>query len=408
MKSNFLLILVSISFFLTITSCEKEKPIPVADFSYQGNDKIAPCEVTFQNSSTNASSYQWNFGDGTSSTEQNTKHTYTNGGNYNVLLIAKGEGGTDSVSKLISIPFPLSVPNFSFVASNNSYAPSAVTFTNLSTNIKSSLWVFGDGNSSNQKDPVHTYTEPGQYTVTLTVTNNDNKTATINQLVTIKKKDAPLPVPLFTYSGNTAFAPCFVTFNNTSSNAVSYQWAFGDGQTSTEKNPKHLYSNGGTYSVILTVKNSDGVPVSLTKQMTVKAAPTKIRIKQVTLQAYPLTNSGGGGWDSDFTGPDPYFIITNNSTAVVYYESAYFPDITQTQLPKSWPAANIDFPDITSTYKFSLYDYDGIWNPDVLGSITYKFNSFKPTDGTAYPTTITLDAITTNGIKVAFSVEWLP
>jgi PKD repeat protein len=107
----------------------------VAIFTLTGDNKPAPCEVSFSNSSINATAYLWDFGDGSISTEQNPKHTYLVGGTFTVKLTAKVAGGSNSTTKSVSIqnPIPASVANFTLTGDNN-FASCKVTFTNTSTN----------------------------------------------------------------------------------------------------------------------------------------------------------------------------------------------------------------------------------------------------------------------------------
>ncbi len=83
-----------------LQSCAKD---PVANFEYSYVDHLAPADVTFTNLSTEADKYQWNFGDGSTSTEENPDHTFYNWLNPNVSLLAKGRGGEARISKTIGI-----------------------------------------------------------------------------------------------------------------------------------------------------------------------------------------------------------------------------------------------------------------------------------------------------------------
>lgn len=94
------LIIIALSAII-ITSCKKDEP--VADFTFIIENKPAPCEVSFTNTSIFASDYYWEFGDGKNSYEKNPIHTYTSGGTYSVQLKATGEGGTNLITKSISI-----------------------------------------------------------------------------------------------------------------------------------------------------------------------------------------------------------------------------------------------------------------------------------------------------------------
>jgi PKD repeat protein len=96
--------------FILITAllfnCKKDPPPPTANFSFTGDNSPAPIEVVFANSSTNADAYFWEFGDGLNSKEENPKHTYNSEGTFSVKLTAKGEGGSVTISKSLSILEP--------------------------------------------------------------------------------------------------------------------------------------------------------------------------------------------------------------------------------------------------------------------------------------------------------------
>lgn len=160
------------------------KELPVANFTSNVTSGYAPLSVQFTDLSENATSLNWNFGEGNLSTERNPVHTYSKAGNYTIKLNAIGANGTSSkfakvvVMQKISV---LPVANFtSNVTSGN--VPLSVQFTDLSENATEWYWDFGDGNNSDQQNPTHTYAVPGVYTVNLTVSNvigTDSKLATI-------------------------------------------------------------------------------------------------------------------------------------------------------------------------------------------------------------------------------------
>ncbi len=232
-------------------------PTPTASFTFVSNNNfIAPSEITFSNTSTNAVSFDWNFGDGSDHvTDPNPVHTYTETGDYTVTLIVTNGSKTDTETASISITEAEVEPvaDFTFVSNNDFHKPSEITFTNTSTSAVSYEWDFGDGSATSTDDnPVHTYTTTGSFTVTLTATNetlSDEKTATI-EITPFQ------PVANFTHvSDNDYHAPSVVTFTNTSENAVTYLWDFGDGTTSTVQNPAHTFPDVGSYEVKLTATN---------------------------------------------------------------------------------------------------------------------------------------------------------
>ena len=227
--------------------------VPVAGFSASAVSGNAPVTVTFTDQSTGAPvSWNWNFGDGATSTEQNPSHIYS-AGTYTVNLTVSNANGVSSKLTTISSKGVSPVANFNSNVTGG-YAPLAVQFTDLSKNATGWKWNFGDGTNSTQQSPVHTYLAAGTYTVNLTVS---NAYGTNSKLVTMSVK-AVIPVANFVSSVTGGFAPLSVQFTDQSKNATKWSWNFGDGYTSTEQNPKHTYSLAGNYNVNLTVSNGNG------------------------------------------------------------------------------------------------------------------------------------------------------
>jgi len=161
------------------------------------------------------------------------------------------------------------VPIPSFTSSpTGGYAPLFVQFTDSSQNALSWSWNFGDGNTSTEKNPNHTYSTPGTYTVTLAAT-NANDTVSTSQTISVQKF-VILPVADFSASATSGNAPLTVQFTDLSQNAVAWSWNFGDGSTSTEKSPAHTFNSAGTYTVNLVTGNENGTsPTAKTATITV-------------------------------------------------------------------------------------------------------------------------------------------
>jgi len=172
--------------------------LPVAAFATSPTSGKAPLNVAFTDKSTSATSWAWSFGDGSTSAEKNPTHTYSEAGNYNVVLIVNNEKGSSSKTQNIIVqsePIPdkiLPVADFNaFTVSG--YAPFSVQFTDLSQNANGWNWNFGDGATSTEQNPAHTYSSAGNYDVNLTVV-NENKTSskisTINVLEESNSSDS--------------------------------------------------------------------------------------------------------------------------------------------------------------------------------------------------------------------------
>ncbi len=132
------------------------------------------------------------------------------------------------------------------------------------------------------------------------------------------KNNTP-PVANFAYSISGLFPARTVQFTNSSSNATSYTWEFGDNVTSNDQNPVHIYSTSGLFNVRLTAINDNGSN-SLTRAITIQNEPDTIRINKIILNVFPTLDGTGVSWDFS-SDPDIYFQITN-STGVVLYDGS--------------------------------------------------------------------------------------
>jgi PKD repeat protein len=160
---------------------------PVVSFWGSRTSGTAPITIGFTDASTNTpTAWNWNFGDGTYSTEKNPKHTYTKAGNYTVTLTASNEAGTGTKtrSNYIKVTAAVQKPIANFASNVTSgKSPLNVAFADKSTGAPTSWkWSFGDRTYSTQKNPVHRYTIAGKYNVSLRVTNaagNNTTTKTV-------------------------------------------------------------------------------------------------------------------------------------------------------------------------------------------------------------------------------------
>jgi len=177
------------SAYITVTG---GGPLPATDFTV--NDASVYCleQITFTDLSTNyPTTWNWNFGDTTTSTLQNPVHTYGNPGTYTVALEAANWNGSDTETKTgyITITMAPYAPVVAFSATPLTYAtlPVSVVFTDESTNGPTSWqWNFGDGYVSTSQNPTHNYTVSGSYTVTLIATNTyGSSTLTKTNYITV-------------------------------------------------------------------------------------------------------------------------------------------------------------------------------------------------------------------------------
>ncbi|MCX6929182.1 MAG: PKD domain-containing protein, partial [Verrucomicrobia bacterium] len=178
------------------------------------------------------------------------------------------------------------IPTASFTASpTNGTAALTVNFDGSSSHdddgtVLSYDWSFGDGSSASGADTVsHTYTFPGTYLATLTVTDDDAFTANATSLITVhaRTNNALAPIALFVTSPSTGAAPCRVTFDGTASSApgdvlTAWYWDFGDGLAGNGTVTAHTYKQAGHYPVSLTVIASSGLRATRTGAVTVTGA----------------------------------------------------------------------------------------------------------------------------------------
>ena len=216
--------------------------LPEASFNAQPAGGFS---FNFANTSQGATNYLWDFGDGANSSAADPAHTYAAPGVYPVTLIATNTCGSDTYTTSITVGQPPSAA-FGQLAAEGC-APVAVQFSDLSTGFYTSRqWSFPGGNpaTSDQATPTVIYAMPGVYAVTLTV-DGPLGSAVFTRSSAVQVYNFPEPGFTYAINGNT------VAFTNTSSNAVSYSWLFGDGNSSQEVSPVHTYAAPGVYAVTL-------------------------------------------------------------------------------------------------------------------------------------------------------------
>lgn len=263
---------------------------PVANFTSTDTAGCTPHTVTFTDQSTTSSGtitqWEWNFGDGNTSTQQNPVHTYTMAGTFNVFLkVTNNSGCTNTIFKQQYIragagaaaDFISNVPNYCQVPvtvtfSNNSQAEPGATY----------LWEFGDGTTSTDINPAHTYTAFGNYTVKLTVQNTDGCNSIRQQNVNLTGKDVTFTGPSTICVGSAA------TFQMTSSPApLSQTWDMGDGTTYSTANVTHTFNSPATYNVTLTNEFAGGCIATRSQTVTVQAGPPVDFIADTTKACKP-------------------------------------------------------------------------------------------------------------------------
>lgn len=222
-------------------------PKPTASFESSVNELTALFTDTSTGSPT---AWSWSFGDGGTSTQQNPMHTYDEPDTYTVTLVVSNSGGQSTNSQFVAVgEAPDLLAGFDSTANGLN-----VIFTDTSSGDPTKWsWDFGDGKSSTQQSPSHSYTKAGTYAVGLTVTNVYGTQASTSQFLTLSLGDAPKA------DFESAASGLRVLFTDKSTNSpTGWTWDFGDGSSSFLQNPSHTYAAAGTYNVALTVTNAAG------------------------------------------------------------------------------------------------------------------------------------------------------
>ena len=316
--------------------------------------QTAPATVKFtytQDLSRPATEWLWNFGDGTTSTDQNPTHQYDTAGTYTIRLTAKNSFGSATSDGLDYVINPLTAPGARFQAntyvdgvsgtphtSNAAYAellgairgqaPLTVNFTDISDPASTAWsWNFGDGTpQATTKNVQHVFTAPGRYNIQLVVTNAAGTTAVFKESWVVVS--AGKPISDFTATPTSGPAPLTVKFEDMSENVpTAWTWVFDDGTTSTEQNPEHVFTEARNYTVSLTTYNSVGT--GTTKTATITAEPLQPPVANFEWAPTPV-----------IAGEPITFTDTSENTPATW--QWFFPtrqDLVQSPVPYTFAAA---------------------------------------------------------------------
>ena len=246
-------------------------PVPVAMLSVASDSVCTGMPMQFTNTSTGATSYSWNFGDGVNTTLTAPAHSWLNTGTYSITLVATNNGGCSDTARLaVTVLSPLPVSVSFREDSTLSCNSTAIQFTATVVNATHILWSFGDGSSSVQSNPIHAYSIPGNYMIHLTAYGKDPcgpDTVTVSKSIDIPVDSCKLIIPnVFSPDGDGQNDIYYIT-------AVGYtgfqinifdRW----GKSVFTSNDKQIQWNGkiqntgdeaaeGTYYYMLTLTNAD-------------------------------------------------------------------------------------------------------------------------------------------------------
>lgn len=304
--------------------------VPSPNASFAAADVCEGSNTVFNDQSTtssgNITTWDWDFGDQSTSIAQDPIHTYNGDGTYTATLIAGNSFGCyDTISQSVQInPVPIAVFSPSAGCENTPINFSDLSFIS-SGSIVSWNYNFGTGTSTDQ-NPTYTYPSAGAQLVTLTVTSDlgciDDTTVILNVY--------PSPVADFTYTPNPALVNEDVNFfDQSSGNQINqWFWSFGDNEGNNVQNPIHNYSDGGDFDIQLVVTDVNGCMDTIIQNIIIALPPVLptgftpngdnendvflIRggpFKEVDFKVYNkwgeqifFSNDANVGWDGTFNG----------------------------------------------------------------------------------------------------------
>jgi YVTN family beta-propeller protein len=268
-------------------------------------------------------------------------------------------------------------------------APLSVKFTDKSTGKPNKWkWDFGDGTYSTLQNPTHKYSKAGKYTVKLTVTNAvGSNTLTKSKYITVKTT-SQIPTTVFYASPKSGNAPLSVKFTDKSTGKpTKWKWSFGDGTSSTAKNPTHKYSKVGKYTVKLTVTNAAGSSTATkSKYITVTTTsqtPTAVFYASPKSGNAPLsvkfTDKSTGKptkWKWDFG--DGTSSTSQNPTHKYSKTGKYTVKLTVTNAVGSNTLTKLKYIIVTATSQTPVADF---WGSPLSGNVPLKVTFTETSKG---------------------------
>ena len=358
---------------------------PEIDFSASTTDGTAPLPVQFAHLNTGGpiTTYSWNFGDDATSSVANPVHTYMSdeAESFSVSLTVEGPGGADVIEyiDLISV-IPITFPPVSNFTANTQVSFGDVEFTaQANGQVDSYSWDFGDENTSSDQNPLHSYSEAGTYSVSLTVsgpTGSDTETKT-DYIQILSPETVIAGFELASSSGITPFTAMFT--NISMGSIEGYQWNFGDGDSSEDQNPTHTYTEPGSYMATLIVTgmiNSDTTSQEITA---LSAAPMITSISDVPNDqgGRVYVSFAGSGYDTNTPNRNEQYAVerqdndiwVNVGSGPAYGESSYIFEVTT--LSDSTSSGNA-----ASNFRIIASMDEGIWISEA--SSGYSIDNLAP------------------------------
>lgn len=299
-------LLVSVLFALTSPALWAQQ----ADFTADLTSGCAPLTVRFTDASTGTvATWDWEFGNGNSSTEKNPSAIFTLPGVYTVKLTVTGAGQDTETKTGYIVVHKRPTVNFSFDKTEGC-SPLQVKFKDASVagsgNITEWYWVFGDGGTSTQTNPTYIYQTSGTKTISLKIKNQYGceQTAVGPTAIKVLGPAADFKVSSAVFCQ----VPALAQYTNLSTGdaPLTYTWTFGDGNSSTQKDPSNNYTGKGLFTTTLTTTDKNGCTSKKTRDirtggeggLTATASKTKICIgESVSFSATAETTVLSYNWN---------------------------------------------------------------------------------------------------------------
>jgi PKD repeat protein len=278
----------------------------------------------------------WEFGDGQSSTTLNPVHIYAQEGVYDVRLTVWNECGEDTYTELLEILLP-PIADFEALPAGGCPSLDVQFMQKASANTASWQWYFPGGQpaQSAEADPLVQYTLPGTYDVTLIVTNAAGTDTLLRSGFIAVFADPVAGWSAVQQNGNT------LVFTNESQFAQTYRWDFGDGATSQESDPVHVYPQAGTYTVTLIASNPCAgdtlqaqVSVELPPQAHFSANPSS-GCSPLTVVFTDLSQPEASAWTWTLPGGDPDHTVVQHPV-VSYLQPGLYDVALTVANPQGW------------------------------------------------------------------------
>lgn len=248
--------------------------------------------------------YAWDFGDGTVATGATASHVYTAGGTYTITLkVTDSTSLVNTLTRSVTVA-PNQAPTAAISATTDhlDVALDGSASSDPDGTIASYEWDFGDGTTGTGATTTHTYATAGDFTVTLTVKDDNGATATKTRAVTTTLAPNQDPTAAFTTATNLLAATVDATTSTDPDGTIdTYAWDFGDGGTGSGATASHTYASAGTYTVKLTVTDNRGGTATVTHDVTVAPNQAPSAAFTTSVANLAVAVDGSGSADADGT-----------------------------------------------------------------------------------------------------------